>query len=326
MYNIVFSIPIHESPESILDQIINYNRFNENCAIVFHMSASFSYKYSQYNATSFFDTLSKFKNVFINPEHLRTGYADIIQTHISNFFYIQKIIEFEYFSIGASNDLFVKSGLYNRITGYDAGYTTKFTVVDKQWVWYKSCFEDSVLHEFLKEYNKDESSVVISQIEGCFYRREIFDSIAKKIMQHYDYQIYDFKGRDKEKTFPREEVYFSTLAKIMFPNIKVLKKSYSYVAFDIRISHIPRIKSVVKYSRDDSEIYNVKRINRVNSDPLRAYIREKIGEYYKQERELIGDVKKCNYFLLYVRDIYSGVNSSKFMFAVRRIIRKILRF
>ena len=32
MYNILFSIPVHESPETIIDQIINYITFNNNCA------------------------------------------------------------------------------------------------------------------------------------------------------------------------------------------------------------------------------------------------------------------------------------------------------
>ena len=326
MYKIVFSVPVHESPESIIDQIINYSEFNRDCAVILHISGMFSYKNSRYTKETFEEELKRFPNVYINPNHLRTGYADIIQAHISNFHYAESIIDFEYFSIGASNDLFVKKGLYDLMKNYDAGYNRKHTIKNVDWVWHEACFHDRPLEEMVRRYGGDMSSVLICQIEGCFYKKWIFERIADIIQEHYNFKEYDFRNRDKKKTFPREEVYFSTLTELVFPEAEVLYANYAFVAFDIRVSHIPKLSDIKKYSEDGSNIFNVKRINRTLNDPFRAYIRDNIGKYYRKEKEIVEDVKRCNYLHLYLWNTGIFLNNCRLANTLRHIVRKLLGF
>lgn len=326
MYNILFSIPVHESPETIIDQIINYITFNNNCAIVLHFSHSFTYEGSIYNEETFKQILAKFKQVLINPNHLRTGYADIIQAHISNFLFAENIIEFNYFSIGASNDLFIKSGLENLISLYDAGLNEINVIEDSNWMWRKQCLEDKDLLVMLNRYGANQSNIVRCQIEGCFYKKEIFKKIANEISETYFYEKYDFKGKDKNKIYPREEVYFSSLIRLLYPHINIFPSCYAYVAFEIRKSHIPKISSICRYAKDTSYIYNVKRITRKLNDPFRAFIRKDIGKYYEREKAIIKNTRKCNYLILYMWNLGIIINNSKIAYFIRKKIRKILKF
>lgn len=43
MYNLMFSIPIHEKLECVIDQILNIRSLNPNSAIVLHISENFNY-------------------------------------------------------------------------------------------------------------------------------------------------------------------------------------------------------------------------------------------------------------------------------------------
>ncbi|MBR1858812.1 MAG: hypothetical protein IJ797_04885, partial [Selenomonadaceae bacterium] len=117
MINIMISIPVHEKTEVVIDQIVNYKHFCPNCGIVLHISKSFDYENSFHTEREFHSILGMFENVFINPHHLDTSYADIVHTHVSNFDYISQLIDFEYFALGSSNDLFVRS--MPDIAGYD---------------------------------------------------------------------------------------------------------------------------------------------------------------------------------------------------------------
>ncbi len=325
MYKIVFSIPVHESPESVIDQIVNYNTFNDNCAIVLHMSKTFSYKDSSYTEDSFMSALDSFGNVFINPNHLRTGYADIIQTHMSNFQHACNVTDFEYFSIGASNDLFVRKGLYEFISDYDAGFSRKHKYTDKEWMWNPQLTTDHVIDSLLEKYQTIPANVIICQIEGCFYKKDLFSKIIDDINEFYDFEDYDFKGKDRDKVYPREEVYFSTVAEIMSKSYKIYYDSYAYVAFEIRISHIPLVSSIRKYAAKDSHIFNVKRFNRKLNDPFRAYVRDNIGHYYDQVRQYNPGTKKCNYIHLYAWNACVYLNNTAIAYTMRRAGRKILR-
>ncbi|WP_295095950.1 hypothetical protein, partial [Ruminococcus sp.] len=120
-YNIVFSIPIHEKFEVVLDQIINFFHFNPDCAIVYHISQGFNYKTSQLSKEEFVKAIDIIGNVYINPESVRTGGADIIQAHLSNFKYIASVVDFVFFSMCSSNELFIKAGLTGFVNDHDCG-------------------------------------------------------------------------------------------------------------------------------------------------------------------------------------------------------------
>lgn len=76
-YSIVFSIPVHEKFEVIVDQIININHFNPNCAIVLHLSKKFDYTGTAMSEEQFRQIVNSFENVFINENRLDTVYFNI---------------------------------------------------------------------------------------------------------------------------------------------------------------------------------------------------------------------------------------------------------
>ena len=55
-YNLLFSIPIHERLEVVIDQILNYKCCNPDCAIVFHFSQG-------YKDSSSFLTKERFRQI-----------------------------------------------------------------------------------------------------------------------------------------------------------------------------------------------------------------------------------------------------------------------
>lgn len=124
MYDIVFSIPVHEKLDVVLDQIYNINFFNKNCAVVLHISQTFNYEGSLLTREKFDKIVAQLGNVYINPDSLRTGAFDIIQAHISNFYYMNQTEDFLYFSMLSSNELFIKPGLFSHISDYDCGIET----------------------------------------------------------------------------------------------------------------------------------------------------------------------------------------------------------
>lgn len=108
-YKIIFSIPVHEKYEVILDQCLNFHFFNPNSGIVLHFSKGFNAQSSQIDKNTFDKAIEKLDYVFINPYSVRTGWYDIIQAHISNFeFILKNNIDFDYFSLCASNELFLE--------------------------------------------------------------------------------------------------------------------------------------------------------------------------------------------------------------------------
>ena len=86
-YKIVFSIPIHEKFEVVLDQTLNYLTLNADCAIVYHISQGFDEKNSKISRLEFESIISQYNGVYINPTSVRTGFGDIIQAHIINYIF-----------------------------------------------------------------------------------------------------------------------------------------------------------------------------------------------------------------------------------------------
>lgn len=194
----VVSIPVHEKPEVINDQIENINKNLHDVAIVLHISKGFYDKYDE-------DKIKKCSNLFINPQHLVTNWGGIFKTHLSNFMFAKENVKFDYFLLQASNDMFVKKGLEEYVIKYDAGFNRRFVYKNSMW-WPAAC---ALNDEYLNKVRSINgiTRIVASQIEGSFYKEEIFSYIV---------DVLKSAGLDDElflsPKYPREEVYFSTIA------------------------------------------------------------------------------------------------------------------
>jgi hypothetical protein len=102
--DILFSIPIHERQDIINNQIENIMNYCPNCKIIFHINKNFKTfdkKYSEYN------------NVFFNSIQYNYIHSKgLIWIHINNFLEAIRLkIDFKYFAIISSNEMFIKKGL-----------------------------------------------------------------------------------------------------------------------------------------------------------------------------------------------------------------------
>lgn len=276
MLNIIFSIPIHQRLEVVLDQICNIQHFNPNCGIVFHLSQGFDYKTSLVSKDEFIEQTKRLGNVFINPESVRTGFADIIQAHMSNFEYASKICDFQYFAICASNESFIREGLYDKIRLYDCGYRLNKLEKSSDWKYGEKLFHDSDLLNYLKSngYN----IIDVTTPEGQYFKKDMMAEVVETIKGFYDY-------RNMKEAYPREEVYFSTIARNVFPKAKV-GSIFTYSAYHYKfLWDVTRVE-ISNLVNKETDIFSVKRVDRQLNDNIRVYLRHKYN-YQNQLTECL---------------------------------------
>lgn len=283
MINNMISIPVHEKTEVVIDQILNYNFFCPDCGIVLHISKGFNYKDSFHDEQEFMFILNQFKNVFVNPTHLDTAFADIIHTHISNFEYISKIVDFEYFSMGSSNDLFVRRmPHFSNCDAIFGASNSKEDFITKnktnKWHWYEHTCHDKYLKLILDYLNVTFHEVRNSQIEGSTYKKDFFQNIINVITKFYSNdQVYD----SNKIVYPREEVYFATVATNLnsSQNLTFLSNNYTFVPWS-QANLLPNQQQIIDIAQGKMNgKYSIKRVLRSINDPVRFQIGTQIGNY-----------------------------------------------
>lgn len=273
-YKILFSIPVHEKLEVVLDQLMNVFTLNPDSGVVLHLSPAFDYQNSKISLLQFNSILRQIGgDVIINPQSVRTGFFDIIQAHISNFKYASSVCEFEYFALLASNELFIKNGLIDYVKNYDSGVNDGIIPVTSKTRTGKSAHKDQVLHRILDDMNSKD--IYWSQIEGSFYKSEIFNQMCKEIEKFFDYRTIG-----PNDLYAREEVYFPTVFWGLFKqqdNLSISTKGmFTYVPWG-RLTLSVSLAEVIKYAEKSSNIFCVKRVARNLNDPIRIYIRQRFG-------------------------------------------------
>ncbi len=194
---IVISIPVHERKDVILDQIRNIQCYVNNPIIILHISHAFFE-----NEKGSFEEIDGLKDVFINPKHYSVGWGNIAHVHISNFLYISSVIgDFDFFLIHASNDMYVKKGIEDYICKFEAGIQRRILRYRKtMWCPCECAWRDGILLEIMHKCNAEYP--VGTQIEGCFFKKEVFEKIVSYIGKS-EFWI--------GENYTREELYFSTI-------------------------------------------------------------------------------------------------------------------
>lgn len=305
----MFSLLVHEEPDVILDQIVNLNYFNKDCAIVLHLNPKFDIKKYDYTEEEFTAKIQSFGNVFINPHQVVVGKDDIIQAHISNFECI-KNIEFQYFYFIASNELFIKPGVFDFISQFEYGCED---LLKENWHYFDLMKRDPDLKKIISKNNISHYSY--SQIEGSFYKKEIFLQMNDIIVNNYNY-------KEQVGKYPRDEIYFSTIANGLYKE----KKHYSSCCCKIRWQGkilFTSLGSIRKILKDNSlNYYSVKRVDRKLNDYLRSYIRTKIGNYSEVTKCLVKqNIKEAKTFKIKMLNLFYLI---KYFF--RNILANTYRF
>lgn len=304
-YNIIFSIPVHEKYEVVIDLILNVFNFNPDCAIILHYANGFREAKSAISFNEFENAINKIGNVYVNPETVRTGMYDIIQAHVSNFRYIETQVNFEYFALTASNELFIKDGLYNHICEYDAGVSFIDVDSSKKWIIADLAKQDTSLSDYLS--TKGWHKIMGSHVEGSFYRKELMSEIIGHIESFFDYEI-------KGVFYPRDEVFFPTFLwniaqerelKILNPGLYCWTPwNKTFFQWDVLARDVKRLNV------RNNCIFSVKRIPRLLDFYTRSYIRQ-IGGYLDQESSFIKvPVYKYNFWSLFWCDLKNETKSA----------------
>jgi hypothetical protein len=301
---ILFSIPVHEQPAVIVNQVENFTFFNPGCQIVLHVSAWMP----ENEVNDLRQSLAAHPNVHINETRLWSGYADGSQMkmHVVNCEYAQKLgIPYDYFCIHASNDMFVRSGLEDYIKTFDiGGFFFGLRPDTSGYVHLVRAQSDRLLKKMMKKYGI--TTIIGGQIEGTFYRKPIMETVAGRIRRDAFYEIpgiyaqatsrsltklverkasrYLIRKLNKGLLYAKEEIYFATLSQDMaktcapysyvymnwFVNLKVTEddvnniRSHNYAGLDY-LRNIP-------VPAEQLNFFSVKRVDRKINDPIRQYI------------------------------------------------------
>ncbi|MBF0408326.1 MAG: hypothetical protein HQM10_13330 [Candidatus Riflebacteria bacterium] len=204
---ICVSIPVHERPDVILDQIKNFRFYLPDCQIVLHKSQNFIHS-PEFGK---FDELEKLEGVSVNPVSLPTWskWGSFVHVHNSNFEFAEKNLSFDYFCLHASNDLYVKPGALKYISSFDAGFQQDLIDSSSKWVLKDKIFSDPDLKKIMELSGAKD--IFGSQVEGMFFKRGIFSKMVEIINKCYDFE-------NVQLNYERAEVYYPTLARKLSPS------------------------------------------------------------------------------------------------------------
>lgn len=190
------SIPVHEKPEVIVNQMQNFARFLPEAKIILHVS-----KGADFSVNELEDILKKeqVSNTLVNPIQVETKWGSIIQAHLSNIRYIIQQGDAEKVIFHSSNDMLIMDGLSEYLKDKKNIFHLRQCTIDSLWWVSRRAVNDSEISIFFK------NKLYASQIEGSMY--DI--NLLKKLVHNIDSQDLNL---DSELFYPREEIIFSSFA------------------------------------------------------------------------------------------------------------------
>ncbi len=266
---LVISIPVHEYPEVVLNQLENIWKWVPETIVVLHVSSQFDFSIPQH------------KQLYINPTRYPSHGSCVLKLHLLNYQYIrEQIPDLDYFSCEASNDLFIKSGLLDYISNFVGGAAFHPFPVYTRVVAKDGALIDPARHWIGEHfYAKDEQcQAMFPDIKPCFgpfeftyYRRDMADKIFH-VIKDIDYEIH---------AYAREEILPSMLLHHFGKNLSI-SEPYGMVWYN-RAPEIEDIEEIrtygwpsfpSEYYPEQHELFAIKRVGRrADGWPLRNYIR-----------------------------------------------------
>lgn len=191
---VLFSIPVHERPEIVRDQIRNIKAFCPDSVVCLHVSRSAGDDITAYL------NVAKEEGALVNPNRLDTGndHSGIFHVHCSNFCFVRdEGVPFYAITLLSSNELLIRTGLEDFIQERRVGCQTVLAETTANWHLFRyDLLEKLRGNGFLQHLGVD--TYFGGQAEGQFYRAEIFEIIAKAYT--------DFFPSDLPPGFEAEEI------------------------------------------------------------------------------------------------------------------------
>jgi len=272
---LLFSLPVHEKQDIINNQIENILNFNPNAKIMIHINKSFK----NFNINN-----SKYHNVYVNSKSFNYQHSKgLLWIHINNYLEAERLnIDYKYFIIVSSNEMFIRHGLNTYINNNKNGL---------QIVQYSSNIN---WHNFKKKLDKNNSMIDMlsylklntfygGQTEGQFYQKNIFKNISDIYIKYF--------GETEINSFETEEIVCQTIFKSFDINYSLpftLQNYSNKLVYDEKfINDIieNKIKIPNNFISDTllpsphidqscESIYSIKRVDRTNNS-IRDYLSKK---------------------------------------------------
>ena len=282
------SVPVHENPAVIRDQIHNIQRFIPGAQIVLHVNKNFFFwgdKHFSIGIRSEFilkrftlPSLTSISGVHVNNERWPTQWGNILHTHLANFRYAQRELSFDYFLLLSSACMLVKSGAAETIPQTDFGVAAR--VPTEGWRWRERNEADPIYQAIVKDCGATQTYA--GQSEGTYYRRELFAQMAEVIERHWQYK--------PDHVRCHEEVYLPTVASTLAGRNSdcpiVIRTnaidSTGTAAIDVvrnrqwmdhENKELDENRKRFTFLTPEAEIFGLRPIPRSVNDPVRRYIR-----------------------------------------------------
>jgi hypothetical protein len=275
MPTILFSMPAHENHAVLADAIRNAKKMNGDNHLFMVLANG--------NWEDFDLRQINIENVYVNNHRLRSvhGNAHIVH-HILNFQQaVDMGLEFDYFAVMHTNELFVRSGMVNRIQ--QADYAMWFGP-DKQphEMKWPALGHGYQLQMFKNLFDpRDLSNYLGNVIEGSWWKKELFAEIVRWTDANYQLEELWLPWAAEECYFPTLSYHLSGKQPFLHPYCAMNHSSHnieeqSYI--DTILANQPLTfwqphNFVYNYAPYPTEgIFSVKRIDRLMDNPIRTYI------------------------------------------------------
>jgi len=196
---IYVSLPIHTQPAVVASQLRNFAFFLPQAIVVLHVSPRAKFEMVELTEAL---ARSRCENFLINPERTPTSWGNILHAHVANIRLIRQLGNATKICMHASNDMLVREGLAKRLGTGENFFNRRTVRPGTYWRFGQPALEDECLSKLRQRFGG--ADVIGSQIEGSCYRADLLFEIA---------DIISGIPRIPPRTlYPREEVWFSTLA------------------------------------------------------------------------------------------------------------------
>jgi len=279
---ILYSLPVHESMDVIVDTVKNINKYSPENYIIIHVNPDFI----EFAAKK----LESFPNVFINPEQLSFSWGQsLLAIHSSNFQYAKSLsIEFSYVCLFSSNQMFVTHGFNQHVKNFSAGVQ----ILPAKTHYKKTLVSNPRFKAFMKR-NKL-SSIYKGHWEGSFYSLELFETLTNAIEKFYDAGTHELhleefvypmliKKLCKKEDISSPACYMEigvhpALEKVSLRIIELIRQRSPKLVIKGKISasKAANFKRLVFNNRHiyqcRSQLFMIKRVDRTMDNPIRVFI------------------------------------------------------
>lgn len=251
----MISLPCHEAPLVVENQLQNIQKFVPSSSVILHLSADSSPRFHQ-EVEAIVKKLDGFAR--INPTKFHTYAANeagnvtgLTTVHASNFEAVRDM-DFDLFAIDTSNDMFVRHGIQEVFEKYSCGFHVSMSKPEDYP--FKQVIVDISKYVAVQTMEKGSQ-------EGSFYPKHVFQEVSGIIQK--------MGGLIKA-----EEMYLPSLAFNLFPELYQQNSGCHYVY------HNPAHYAVTKNDIHKTQYgeygmrYAVKRVPRTIDDPTRVYINQ----------------------------------------------------